>query len=85
VRAAQKLLGVPVCRLLAGECLGRGWWWRESKESNMPPFRLKCTKMVEKRAVCPNVLAYKLLKTPFFAQKYLTRYTPEMFLRNTLI
>jgi hypothetical protein len=24
-------------------------------------------------------LAYKSLKTPFFAQKYLTRYTPEMF------
>ncbi len=26
-----------------------------------------------------HVLAYKSLKMPFFAQKYLTRYTCEMF------
>jgi hypothetical protein len=27
----------------------------------------------------PHFLAYKLLKTPFFAQKYLTRYTTRTF------
>jgi hypothetical protein len=32
-----------------------------------------------------NFLAYKSLKTLFFAQMNLTRFTPEMFLRNTLI
>jgi hypothetical protein len=26
-----------------------------------------------------HILAYKSLKTPFFAQKYITRYTHEMF------
>jgi hypothetical protein len=33
----------------------------------------------EKTGSFPNVLAYKSLKTPFFAQKYFTRYTHEMF------
>jgi hypothetical protein len=30
-------------------------------------------------AVLKHFLAYKSLKTPFFAQKYLTRYNPETF------
>jgi hypothetical protein len=32
-----------------------------------------------------HVLAYKSPKTPFFAQKHLTRYTHETFLRNMSI
>jgi hypothetical protein len=32
-----------------------------------------------------HFLAYKLPKKLFFTLKYLTRYTPETFLRNTLI
>jgi hypothetical protein len=39
----------------------------------------KYTKKAKKQAVPPNVLAEKSPKTPLFAQKYLTRYTPEMF------
>jgi hypothetical protein len=56
---------------LAGGVPGRGWWWRELKEANKPPADRKIAKTA--------------LKTPFFAQKYLTRYAPKMFLRNTLI
>jgi hypothetical protein len=51
------------------------------KYSPMPP---RMYKNGEKMSGLPNFFAYKPLKT-FFAQKYLTRYTPETFLRNTLI
>ncbi len=61
-----------------GECSGRGWWWRESKESNMPPCRPECTKTSKKTGSFAHVLAYKSLKMLFLAQSYLTRYTPEM-------
>ncbi len=33
----------------------------------------------KQRSGFEHVLAYKSPKTPFFAQKYLTRYTQEMF------
>jgi hypothetical protein len=33
----------------------------------------------EKMGGFPHFLVYKLLRTPFFAQKYFTRYTPETF------
>ncbi len=39
----------------------------------------------KKTAGFAHVFAYKSLKTPFFALKFLTRYTHETFLRNTLI
>jgi hypothetical protein len=41
--------------------------------------RLKYTKMAKKWVVFAHVLAYKLPKMPFFAQKYITRYTHKMF------
>ncbi len=41
--------------------------------------RPKYTKTAKKTGGFAHVLAYKSLKTPFFAQKYLTRYTHEMF------
>ncbi len=47
-------------------------YWKPSK----PPE--KC-KNGEKMAGSTHVLADKLPKTPFFAHKYLTRYTHEMF------
>jgi hypothetical protein len=49
------------------------------------PCRPKCMKTAKKKGSFLNFLAYKLPKTPFFAQKYLTGYTPETFLRNTSI
>jgi hypothetical protein len=36
----------------------------------------------EKAGGFAHFLAYKLPKTPFFAQKYLTRYTPETFIKE---
>jgi hypothetical protein len=72
VRVARKLLGAPF--LGGGECPGKGWWWRESKESNMPPRMYENS---EKTDGFLHFLAYKLPKTLFFAQKYLARYTPE--------
>jgi hypothetical protein len=46
---------------------------------------VKCTPMPPeyakkaKSGLFPNFLAYKLPKTPFFALKSLTRYTPKIF------
>jgi hypothetical protein len=44
----------------------------------------KYTKMA-KTGGFAHVSAEKSAKMPFFAQKFLTRYTHEMFLRNTSI
>jgi hypothetical protein len=41
--------------------------------------RLKYTKTAKKTGGFAHVLAYKSPKTPFFAQKYSTRYTHETF------
>jgi hypothetical protein len=48
---------------------------REVKEAN----KLKYTKMVLKMGGFPRFLALKSPKMPFFALKYLIRYTPKMF------
>ncbi len=50
-----------------GECPAQGWWWRDSKKSYIPSQQFA------------HVLPYKSPKTPFFAHKYLRRYTHEMF------
>jgi hypothetical protein len=43
------------------------------------PSRPKYTKAAKKSGGFAHVLAYKLTKTPIFAQEYLTRYTHETF------
>ncbi len=68
MKAAQKLLGVPT--IGGGECPGRGWWWRELKETNKPPCWSKYTKAGQKRAVSRTFLAKKSPKRSFFTQKY---------------
>ncbi len=55
------------------------------ERSYIPSLPYEIAKYGEKTGGFTHVLAYKLPKTPFFAQKYLTRYTHEMFLRNTRI
>ncbi len=62
-----------------GECLVRGWWWRESQKSNKPSKPPKIYKNGKNTGSFTHVLAYKSPKTPFFAQKCLTRYTHETF------
>ncbi len=61
-----------------GECPVQGWWWRGSQKSKKP---LKYTKMA-KNGRFAHILAYKSPKMPFFAQKYLTRYTHETFFKE---
>jgi hypothetical protein len=57
----------------------QGWWWRGSQKSNKPSKLPEIDKNGDKTGGFAHVLAYKLPKKPFFAQKYLTRYTHEMF------
>ncbi len=82
MRAAQKLLGVPTIGGGSAQAGGGGGGSQRSQICHMP---LKIYKNGNNRGGFAHFLAYKLPKTLFSAQKYLTRYTPETFLRNTLI
>ncbi len=62
-----------------GECPVQGWWWRGSQKPNKPSKPLERDENGKKTGGFAHVLAYKSRKTPFFAQKYLTRYTHETF------
>jgi hypothetical protein len=59
-----------------------GWWWRGSQKPNKPSKPPEIDENSEKTDGFADVLAYKSPKTPFFAQKYLTRYTPETFFED---
>ncbi len=58
---------------------GQGVVVKGVKGVKYAPMLPKMYENCEKTGSFPNFLACKLPKTPFFAQKYLTRYTPEMF------
>ncbi len=58
-----------------GEWPALGWWWRG--HIYLQPYEI--AKNGEKTGGFAHVLAYKSPKTPFFAKKYLTRYTHETF------
>ncbi len=73
VRAAQKLHGAPT---IGGGVPGQGVVVEEIKGVKYAPMPLKYTKQQKYRQFRAH-LAYKSLKTSFFPQKYLTRYTPE--------
>jgi hypothetical protein len=62
-----------------GECPAQGWWWRDSKKSYKPSQQYEIAKNGEKTGGFAHVFAYKARKTPFFAHKYLTKYTHEAF------
>jgi hypothetical protein len=81
VKAAQKLLGAPTIGGVSA--WSGGCWWRELKVANQPE---EITKNRAKNGQFPTLSVLKLLKTPFFSQKYLIRYSrlPRYFLRNTL-
>ncbi len=67
-------------RLLAGgECPAWGWWWSDSLKSYKPSQLYEIAKNGKKTGGFAHVFAYKSPKTPFFALKYLTRYTHETF------
>ncbi len=69
-------------RLLAGGVPGPGV---VVERSYMPSQPYEIAKYVKKMAGFAHVLAYNSPKTPFFALKYLTRYTHEMFFEEYII
>jgi hypothetical protein len=51
---------------------GRGWWWRETKESNTPPSGPECTK-VAKNGQFPAPLDLKIAKYAIFYLKVVNK------------
>ncbi len=79
-RPCGRLQNCLVRRLLAGGSSPvQGWWWRGSQKSNKTSKPPEIAKNGEKTDGFAHVFAYKSPKTPFFAIKYLTRYTRETF------
>ncbi len=74
-----------VRRLLAGGVPGPGVVVEGVIEVKLTFKATRNRRNQQKTCGFAHVLANKSLKTPFFAQKYLTRYTHKMFLRNTSI
>ncbi len=68
-----------VRRLLAGGVSGPGVVLEDSWKSYKPSQPYEIAKNGKKKGGFAHVLAYKSPKTPFFALKYLTRYTHETF------
>jgi hypothetical protein len=83
MRAAPELLGVQTIGGGSARPGGGGGGSPRSQVS-LPPAR-NILKQRKKTGGFTHFLAYKSLKTLFFIQKYLTRYIPETFLRNTSI
>ena len=67
-----------------GERLVQGWWWRGSQKSNKPSKPPGINDNGEKTGGFAHIMAEKSPKTPFFAQKYLTRYTHQMFFKEQI-
>ncbi len=65
-----------------GECPAQGWWWRELQKSYKPSKPPEMHENGEKTGGFAHILANNSPKTPFFAQKYLTRYTHETFFKE---
>ncbi len=64
-----------------GERLVQGWWWRGGHRSQRSlPSRPKYMKTAKKWAVSRTFWP----KTPFFADKYLTRYSHETFFEECM-
>jgi hypothetical protein len=83
VRAAPELLGAPTTGGVSARPRGGGGV--DSKKSYKPSQQYEIAKNGEKTGGFAHVFTYKAPETPFFAHKYLTRYTHETFLRNTQI
>jgi hypothetical protein len=81
-RLTQKLCGVPT--------IGRGSAWPVggsggSQRSHISlPSRPECTKW-RQNSLFPALIDLKNAKNAIFTLKFLTKYTPKTFLRNTLI
>jgi hypothetical protein len=69
---AQKLLGAPS---IGGGSARAGGGDGGSQRSQICPPATQNIQKQQKMGIFQHFLAYKSPKTPFFAQKYLTRYT----------
>jgi hypothetical protein len=76
VRAAPELLGAPTT---GGGSARPRCGGGEIPRSHINLQQYEIAKNGEKTAGFAHVFAYKAPKTPFFAHKYLTRYTHETF------
>jgi hypothetical protein len=75
---AQKLISAPAFG--RGECLARGWWWRELKEANKPPRRPKYTKKDAKNGWFPALIDLKIAINAVFSSKVLYKiYSQNVF------
>ncbi len=75
--AAPELLGAPT---IGGGSARSGGGGRGGLRSQISlPSHPEYMKTAKKTGSFTHVLAYKSQKTPFFAQKYLKRYTHETF------
>ncbi len=81
-RAAQKQFGTPTIGRGSAQAGGSGGGSLRVKYALMPAGMHEND---EKTSSYTHLLAYKVANTLVFSQYYLTRYTPETFLRNTLI
>jgi hypothetical protein len=63
----------------------QGWWWRGSQKPNKLSKPAEIDKNREETDGFAHNLAYNLPKTPFFAQKYLTRYAHKTFFEESRI
>jgi hypothetical protein len=62
-----------------GECRGRGWWWRVSKESKTPQCHPECMKIAKNRRF-RALFSLKIAKNPVFLSKVLNKiYSPDVF------
>ncbi len=75
MRAAPELLGALT--IGGGSAWPRGGGVRGSQKSNKPSKPPEIYENGEKTGSFTHVLTYKSPKMPFFAQKYLTRYTQK--------
>jgi hypothetical protein len=76
VKAAQELLGTPT---VAGGSAPSGGGGEGSLRRHLSPQPAEIYKIGAEKGQFPALFGLKIMKTPFFAQKYLIRYTPKMF------
>jgi hypothetical protein len=67
-----------------GERPVQGCWWRGSWKPNKPSKPPEIYENGKKTGGLSHVFAYKSPKTPFLAQKYLTRYTHETYFEKNV-
>ncbi len=77
---APELLGAPT--IVGGSAQSGGGGGGGHRSQISLPSHPKHTKTAKKTGSFAHILSYKSPKMPFFTQKYLSRYTHEMFFED---